>query len=324
MKKLPALILVTLLAITGLAGAASAERDWSQFITMPTEEQLSRPGDFRSPYITYIPDFGPDGFTACAMDFRIDFDPAGTYICPACWTLNVSKLGEKYDLVWSDYGDVISGYFGFQVLDSGEKVAIMSLWDALCLDQAGNVTVIKPRVLSPKNARITEHTPETNGEGSFVQCIIPFEWETGKTYRFVLEQQTSEQDTELFILSLTEPDGDYRAELFRFDSGMTGVWMDWIGGFVENFVPSAAGQLRSLEFWNVRALTRSSGAWENAETVNFAINNSVGIEDYEGSWNLGQDESACWIITSGVPGLCKSPEKLTGYPVPATESGKPN
>ena len=324
MKKLIALFLILLTCITLSAGAAHAERDWSQLMTTPTEEQLAEPKAYRSPYISFNPHFAPKGFTACAMDFRIDFDPAGTYICPACWTLDTSLMDENYELVWSDYGSTIDGYFGLQVLGSGEKVVIMSLWDAFCQDKAGNVTMIKPQVLFPKDAQITEHTPETNGEGSFVQCMFPFEWETGKDYRFLLEQQTSEQGTELFILSLMEPEGEEQTVLFCFDSGMTGVWMDSISGFVENFVPEMAGWPRSLEFWNVRALTRSSGAWENAAAVDFCVNSSLGIKDYEGSWNLGRDESACWIITSGIPGLCQGPEKLTGYEIPATESGVPN
>lgn len=293
-------------------------------MTMPTEEQLAQPGAMRSPYITFLPKFNREGVTACAMDIRIDFDPRGTYICPACWDLNVSRMEETYDRVWSDYGTTISGYFGFQVLEDGEKVVIMSLWDAFCKDKAGNVTLIKPTVLYPKDAQITEHSPETNGEGSFVQCIRPFEWETGRVYRFLLEQQTSEQGTELFILSLIDPESKNQTELFRFDSGMTGVWMDWIGGFVENFVPAAAGSPRSLEFWNMRELTRSSGTWKNVKTVDFAINNSLGVEEYESSWNLGRDDDACWIITSGIPGLCQGPKELTGYSIPATESGAPN
>ncbi|MBQ8920152.1 MAG: hypothetical protein IJ056_08620, partial [Acidaminococcaceae bacterium] len=119
-------------------------------------------------------------------------------------------------------------------------------------------------------------------------------------------------------------EGEEQMELFCFDSGLTGVWMDWAAGFVENFDPEAAGFPRSLEFWNVRARTRTSGEWVNAGTVSYGVNNSLGIEDYEGSWNVGRDEDACWIITSGVPGLCRGPEKLKGYEIPATESGVPN
>ena len=179
-------------------------------------------------------------------------------------------------------------------------------------------------MLFPKDAQITEHSPETNDEGSFVQCRVPFEWETGKDYRFLLEQKTGEHGTELFTLSIMEPGAENQNELICFDSGMTGVWMDYFAGFVENFEPQMAGWPRSLEFWNVRALMRSSGTWETVKTVDFDINNSLCIEDYEGSWNLGQDENACWIITSGIPGLCESPKKITGYEIPATESGAPD
>ena len=323
MKKLIALILAALTCMTGFAGTALAERDWSRLMTMPTEEQLAQPGVFRSPYITFFPEWYENGFTGCSMDFRIDFDPKGTYICPVYWELNTSLMAEGYERVWSDYGGGVGGYFGFQVLQDGEKVIIMSLWDAICEDEAGNETLIKPRVLAPENARITEHSPETNGEGSFVQCIFPFEWETGKDYRFVLEQQTSEQGTEMFLLSIRALEGEEQTAFVCFDSGMPGVWMDWCAGFVENFDTAMAAWPRTLEFWNVRFLKRSSGAWENAEYVNFGINNSLGIEDYEGSWNVGADDSACWIITSGVPGLCQGPEQLMGYKIPATETGAP-
>jgi len=92
----------------------------------------------------------------------------------------------------------------------------------------------------------------------------------------------------------------------------------------ESGSPQTAAWPRSLEFWNARARMLDSGGWENAESVQFTVNNSVSIEDYEGSWNFGQDENCCWIITSGVPGLCAAPENYGFYPVPATESRAPN
>ena len=323
MQKRIVRILAALACALALAGTALAERDWSQLMEMPTEEQLALPGTLRSPYIAFYPDFGLGGTTAFSMDFRIAFDPAATYICPACWNLDVSEMEKSYVRVVSDYGSEVSGYFGFQVLENGEKVVIMSLWDAFCEDGDGQVTRISPRVLYPQDSRIREHTPETNGEGSFVQCMFPYAWETGRDYRLLMEQETGEQGTEVFTVFLMEPEGDTMTEMFRFDSGLTGVWTDWMCGFVENFDPQTAAWPRSLEFWNVRARERSSGTWKDAASVAFSVNSSVDITDYEGSWNVGADEDACWIITSGVPGLCGGPETLTGYKVPVTESGEP-
>ena len=95
MKMLIALILAVLTCAALLMVSANAEKDWTQVMTWPTEEQLSQPGEYRSPYITFAPDFDPSGITGCAMDFRIDFDPLGTYICPGCW-----NLGRDKDACW--------------------------------------------------------------------------------------------------------------------------------------------------------------------------------------------------------------------------------
>lgn len=322
MKKLMSLFLAVLILVAGIAGSVAAERDWSQVMPVPSEEQLNQPGELRSPYITFYPDFD-ECITGLSMNFRIDHDPIGTYICPACWFLDVSEMEKTYHRVRPDYGESVSGYLGFQVLETGEKVLIMSLWNAFCQDEGGNtVREIRPKVISaPEEAEITEHNPLTNGEGSFLQCIIPYEWKTGQDYHFVVEQQTSEQGTEKFILSLAEAQSGVQTELIVFDSGLTDVWIAELAGFVENFVPEAAGQIRSVEFWNVRGRMLSSGAWKTAETAHFNVNNSEGIEDYEGSWNAGSDDRAVWVITSGVPGLCNGPDHLDGYPIPSIENG---
>lgn len=323
-KALPMLVVLIFALSAATAQAAHPERDWTRFMDFPTQEQLSRQGKARSPYIAFFQEFpGEGGLTAFAMDFRIDHDPLGTYICPVDWMINTSKLEEEYADVTTDYGDVLSGYFGFQVLGDGTKTVIMSLWNAFCRDKDGNVEQVKARVLYPGHVGGSEFNPENNGEGSFVQCIYEYDWKVGVDYRFVLEQSTGESGTELFTLWLMEPEAGDRQELFCFDSGLKGIWIDNACGFVENFVPEVAAWPRTMEFWNVRGRMRDSGEWENAEAVSFTVNSSVSEEIYEGSWNFGQDESCCWIITSGIPGLCAAPESLGPYAVPATESGAP-
>ncbi|MBQ8093997.1 MAG: DUF3472 domain-containing protein [Clostridia bacterium] len=319
MRKVIAALFVLIL----LAGTALAERDWSQVMTMPTDEQLAQEGTARSPYIAFFPAFY-DGMTAYAMDFRTDDDPIGTYVCPVVFNINTSQMGEKYTRIWTDYSEQVSGYFGFQVLADGRKVVIMSLWNAFCEDENGNVEEIKAKVLIPDWMEGAEFNPDNNGEGSFIQCIYEYDWETGKDYRFVLEQSTGENGTTLFSLFLMEPDGEYQTEMFRFDSGLTDVWIENPCGFLENFWEDAAAWPRTMEIWNIRGRMMSTGEWENAETISFTINGSIDVDNYEGSWNLGQDDDSIWMITSGVPGLCEGPENLDDYPIPATESGVPN
>lgn len=324
-KMLMMVVLLACMLFAVTAQAAHPARDWNAFMPLPTEEQLSRAGTARSPYIVFYPRFSRQtGMTAFAMDLRMDHDPNGTYICPIVWDVNTSRLEREYARVTTDYGDTLGGYFGFQVLEDGTRAVIMTLWNAFCEDENGNVTQVKARLLFPEGMDGKEFNPENNGEGSFVQCIYEYDWEVGKDYRFVLDQTTGEAGTALFTLWLMEPEGEDQTELFCFDSGLKDIWIDNVAGFVENFDPQTAAWPRSLEFWNARARMLDSDAWENAESVQFTVNNSVSIEDYEGSWNFGQDENCCWIITSGVPGLCPAPENAGPYPMPATESGVPN
>ena len=326
MKKIVSMMGVLVFMLSDVTAlAAHPERDWTRCMDFPTEEQLAQQGELRSPYIAFFPGFSGDaGMTAVAMDYRIDHDPVGTYICPVVWNINTSSLAEEYTSVKTDYGEAVSGYFGFQVLEDGTKAVIMSLWNAFCEDEAGNVNQVKGKVLFPEEVGGNDFTPENNGEGSFVQCIYPYEWEVGKDYRFVLEQTTGESGTECYTLWLMEPEGEGREELFCIDSGLKDIWIDDVCGFVENFVPETAAWPRTMEFWNVRGRMRDSGEWENAPFVLFTVNSSEGDEVYEGSWNFGQDERCCWIITSGIHGLCAAPESLGPYPIPATESGAPD
>lgn len=320
-------ILSGLLAVTTNAGCLSRKssdgsagssfrRDWSLAMKMPDEKQLAEAGRFRSPYIAFFPQYEESLFTAVSMDFRMSHDPAGTYICPIVWSLNTEGMHPSYKEIRTDYGQELSGYFGFQVLDDGTKAVIMTLWNAFCEDYEGNVSMIKAKVLYPEGREGKELTD--TGEGSFVQCIYPYDWQTDTDYRFLLEQSTGESGTELYNLTLLNIEENEKIRLFCFDSGLEQVFIQSVCGFVENFEPRFASWPRSLEFWNAKAREKDSGQWRNAEAVNYTVNASEGDLEYEGSWNYGSDEHGCWIITSGTEGLCTPPDNTGPYPIPSS------
>ena len=173
MKKLIALCLLILTCVTGLAGTAVAERDWSVLMTPPTEEQLSQLGNYRSPYITFLPGCDPEGFTAFAMDLRIAFDPEGTYICPACWNLDVSVMQKKYTRVWSDEGGLIGGYFGFQEMPGSQEMAAPDAALFFAHDFAGAaVNKFLTRAPVGKDASLSFRLPPTVRAGSCTMRTI--------------------------------------------------------------------------------------------------------------------------------------------------------
>ena len=297
-------------------------RNWAGAMRLPTETQLSSyKSGARSPYIAFYTNFPAGGMTEYSIDIHTDHKPLGTYICPINWWMDLSALESKYARVWADYGGAGGGYCGLQVWNDGTMGVIMTLWDVFTEDYNGHVDHIKARVLYPADAYDTDH--DDSGEGSFVHYSYPFDWKPGRDYRLLLQQSTGDNGNTLLTLWIKDLAANAWTKLFCFDTGLKDVWIGYTGGFLECFNVSTAPQVRTMELWNVRAHMRSSGRWVNADSMTFAVNASVGLSDYEGSYNFGRDGRSCWIITSGIPGLCR-PESNTGpYQVPTTESGQP-
>ena len=297
-------------------------RDWGSVINLPTEEQLRRAGRARSPYIVWYTNFGRGGgYTEYSIDLRMDFQPKHTYISPITWWMDLSSLRNRYTNVWSDYGGAGGGYCGFQVWDDGTTAVIMTLWDVFCQDQAGNVRQVKARVLYPENAYDTSF--DNSSEGSFVHYLYEFDWKPGRDYRLLLQQSSGDNGNVLLTLWLKDLDTGYWTELYCFDTGLSDIWISSTSGFVENPNPAYSAYPRAIEFWNIRACMKETGRWANAESIDFSVNASVGQMEYEGSYNFGQDDANCWIITSGTTGLCTPNRRVGPYRVPSTESGAP-
>ena len=304
------------------SGSFKMPRNWGSVMTLPTAAQLRTAGRARSPYIGFYTQFSDNGgFTEYSIDLRMDYQPTHTYISPISWWMDTSALEKKYAKVWADYGGTGGGYCGFQVWDDGTTAVIMTLWDVFCQDKSGNVKQVKAKVLYPENAKETDFS--NSSEGSFVHYLYPFKWEAGKDYRLLLQQSAGDNGNVLLTLWLKDLDKGSWTELYCFDAGLQDVWISSAAGFVENPNPKVSAYPRALEFWNVRARMKRSGKWVNAKSITFSVNASVGQMDYEGSYNFGRDDANCWIITSGITGLC-TPNKNKGpYKVPSTESGQP-
>jgi len=298
-------------------------RDWGARMTLPTSGQLSsHDGSQRSPYISYYTYFpSGNGLTQYSIDVRTDHQPTGTYLCPINWWMDLSNLRERYEDIWADYGSPGGGYCGLQVWNDGTKGVIMTLWKVFCRDRYGNVTVVTPKVVYPLDGKIANTTEST--EGSFVHCSYPYDWKAGKDYRILLQTSKGDNGNTFLTLYIQDLDNSKWTELFCFDTGIRDTWIKSAGGFLENYIASISGEVRTMEFWNVRAKMKKNGTWENASRVKYSINNSVSDMKYKGSYNFGQDAHSCWIITSGISNLCRTKPQTAEYKVPYTETGRP-
>lgn len=289
--------------------AAHWARTWEECMNMPNEEQIEASnGRERSPYISFWVNY-PDVEKAIeyCVDVHTDHDPITTYYCPINWTTDVSSLEEQYESVYNDFTDAIGGYCGFQRLEDGSKVFIMTLWDMFCKDSDGNVEVIAPKVIYPENGG--KAALEGDAEGSYVNCIVPFDWRPGRDYRILLQQSDSDTTgNAVFTTWICDLAENEWVEMASFDSGVPDIYLGKSGGFLENFDEAYAGDVRTMVLSNMKAKAKDSSDWVAAKSVTVMLNSSLGIEDYVGSANFGSDGASFWAITSGVDGLSRTPE----------------
>ena len=298
-------------------------RNWQQIMPTPSVEQISlAKGSARSPYIAIYHHFpNVNRVLEYAVDLHADHEPKGTYLCPLNWWMDVSALQARYASVYNDYTGVPGGYCGFQTLEDGSHVFIMTVWSTFCRDYAGNVTVFTPTVLYPAGQG---RGNTTDAEGSFTHCILPFDWHAGRDYR-VLVQQSRSESTGNVVLSTSVCDLQKNEWylLASFDTGVPDVYMCSVGGFLENFLTDYAGEVRSMDLRNLKARSADSYQWVNADSVQFLLNGSNSPMDYAGSASFGTDGASIWAITSGVSGLCQAPSDALSYPLLPGDAADP-
>ena len=296
---------------------------WKNYMRMPTNDEiLSVKGIARSPYISMyynFPDLGK-ALEYC-VDMRADHQPDGTYLCPFNWWLNVSSLQKRYASVYNDYTGTPGGYCGFQTLGDGSRVFIMSEWSTFCKDHSGNVTVFTPEVIYPegKGKGNTD-----SSEGTFTQCIVPYDWSAGRDYRVLLQQSLSHATGNVvytvYVCDLMKGRWD---KLVSIDTGVPDVYISSIAGFSENFLPEHTGEVRSMELFNLRARSAETYRWVSADSVRFILNGSLGISNYIGSAAYGTEGCSIRTIASGVSGLCPDPPADVTYPLAPGDSTDP-
>ena len=298
-------------------------RDWRSYMGTPTAQQLAAArGTSRSPYIAIYYHFPKvSRFLECSVDLHVDHQPLGTYVCPMNWWMDVSSLQARYASVYNDYTGTPGGYCGFQTLGDGSRVFIMTVWSTFCQDRKGTVTVFDPQVIYP------EGKGKANvglGEGTFVQCILPYDWHAGRDYRVLLQHEVSKTTGNVVLTSwVCDMVKNEWAKLVSFDVGVPDVYMSSLGGFLEDFLTEYAGELRSLQLSNIRVRSANTYQWVWADSAKFSINGSVSDLNYSGSCNFGTDGASLWAITSGVSGLHTAPSDSVSYRLSSGADGDP-
>ena len=293
---------------------------WEARMHLPTDKQISefRP-KARSPYIVCWPEFsGTTGYSEYAVDVKADSQPRGTYVNVGYWNMDLSSLKRRYASVASDNGTAAPGgvYAGFQVLEDGSKVAILSVWRLHLTDANGKKSVLDAKRTYAKNPRIAE---DFGGEGTGVKTLVDYDWEAGKTYRALIKcGKTAAGNCELQFW-VCDLKASKWTKLVAYDLGYESSYMTNLGCFLEDFLVEHAGEVRTAEWSNFRAKSHETGSWASAKSAKMERQ----FEEWTGSYNFGSNSSCFWTITTGVPNLCKPPADGKRHSVTKAAGGAP-
>ena len=273
--------------------------NWQSVYNLPTRDQIAASSKrCRSPYIAGWFEIPEDvRYTEYAVDFRAEHLPKGTYCCLGNWTMDYSSLNSRYTSISAEKG--ISGYAGFQNIDDGTKVSIMSFWDVYCRKPGGGTDLIRAKRVYP---HVTQFSETFTGEGEGVHCTQVYEWKANHWYRMHLRCVTNPQTHNTMVEQwVCDLENDEYTLLCIYDIGVrNSAFKGGMAIFLENYLTEYAGEVRTLEVENPIYREESSGQWKKIKAITFYPNSSALPMDYRGGYRYGVSQNRVWMITDGV------------------------
>ncbi len=182
------------------------------------------------------------------------------------WFYNEVKINPGED-PHGTYGMAIGfhgGYFGMQVCDEGNRKVLFSIWSPYNTDNPAEIPEDKMVRVLKKHPQVV--TGEFGNEGSGGQSYINYNWESGKTYKFLCHivpvENGKTQFTGYFFFSET---GKWEL-LCSFLRPETSTYFKGPYSFLESFIDVNGSRYRKAHFMNQWAVTKG-GRWFPVTTM---------------------------------------------------------
>ena len=164
------------------------------------------------------------------------------------------------------------GYSGIQELSDGKKVAIFSVWDpGDPFDFAAKADSVDEKIRT-KNTYAGEGVSISRfgGEGTGGKSMMPFEWETGKTYRFAVHVKKDGDRRTAFTGYVWRDNAWFRMATFSTLQAKGIPEIRGVYSFVEDFrrTPESVRQVRTASFRNFFSKV-AGGEWKPMEGGRF-------------------------------------------------------
>ncbi|MCR5183869.1 MAG: DUF3472 domain-containing protein [Opitutales bacterium] len=158
------------------------------------------------------------------------------------------------------------GYFGFQTLENGKRIVIFSVWSPFKTDDPREI----PEELKVKCVRLGKNTKigDFGNEGSGSKTIMPYEWETGKTYGFLTRVHPNNDKTTDYTSYFFDKEKQRWHLVAKLRRPKTNTWLRSPYSFVENFSVKNGYKSRAASFSNTWVWDKKGDAF-NLDDLTF-------------------------------------------------------
>ncbi|MFO7874911.1 MAG: DUF3472 domain-containing protein [Bacteroidales bacterium] len=181
------------------------------------------------------------------------------------------------------------GYFGFQVNSPQERRVLFSVWSPYVTDDPSEIPDDERVELLAQGENVV--VQDFGGEGSGGQSYLPYYWEAGNTYRFLLNGEPVNDNKTDFTAYFYSVELDEWQLIASWRRPETNTYLTGLHSFLENFVTST-GPLTRKAFYNNQWIKDTGGNWYELTTAHFTADATARDKarlDYAGGLESDQE-----------------------------------
>ncbi|CAM1363212.1 DUF3472 domain-containing protein [Tenacibaculum xiamenense] len=187
------------------------------------------------------------------------------------------------------------GYFGIQVNSPTERRVLFSIWSAYETDNPDQI----PENYQVENLGAGDGVTVQNfgNEGSGLQSFKVFDWQPGKTYKFLLKGEPSTNNSTDYTAYFFAPEVGEWELIASMRRPQTSTYLTGLYSFLENFDTAMGDENRKGKYSNQWVYT-SDGVWNEITrgTFTYDATANAGVRlDYDG----GLDGGAFYLSNCG-------------------------
>ncbi len=156
------------------------------------------------------------------------------------------------------------GYFGMQVCSESNRKVIFSIWSPFVTDNPEEIPEDKKVIVLKKHPDV--YTGEFGNEGSGGQSFMNYNWESGKTYKFLCHIVPRENNKTEFTGYFFFPETGKWELICSFLRPETQTYFKGPYSFLESFIDVNGSRFRKARFQNQWAVTKG-GRWFPVNTM---------------------------------------------------------